>query len=149
MKKMAELDLYLFNEGKLKEAYKHFGAHLVKDDSGSNLGVMFKVYAPHAKIVSVVGEFNNWDSRQHVLTKEDDFGVYSIFIEGVSEWARYKYCIVTSYGQTIFKSDPYAFFSDERPESIRMDILGKTTNIWNKENTKITMRKNYQYMKFI
>ncbi|MBI9008739.1 MAG: 1,4-alpha-glucan branching protein GlgB [Tenericutes bacterium] len=117
MKKMTDLDLYLFNEGKLKEAYKHFGAHLKKDESGKTLGVFFRVYAPHAKIVSIVGEFNAWDSRTHVLEKEDDIGIFSIYIPGVNEWARYKYCIVTSFGQTIFKADPYAFFSDERPET--------------------------------
>ena len=117
MNKMTELDLYLFNEGKLKEAYKHFGAHLVYDDSGSFLGTRFRVFAPHARIVSVVGEFNHWDSRTHVLEKEDEYGIFSIFIEGLGEWNRYKYCIITSYGQTIFKADPYAFFSDDRPET--------------------------------
>ncbi len=114
---MSDLDLYLFNEGKLKEAYKHFGAHLVKDDNNRIIGVNFSVYAPHAKIVSVVGEFNNWDSRTHVMQKVDEFGIFSIYIPGLSEWTRYKYCIVTSYGQTIFKADPYAFFSDDRPET--------------------------------
>jgi len=117
MKSMSELDMYLFNEGKLKEAYRHFGAHLIKDELNQTTGVRFTVYAPHARIVSIVGDFNGWDSRSHVLSKVDDFGVYSITIHGIGEWTRYKYCIVTSYGQTIFKSDPYAFFSDNRPET--------------------------------
>ncbi|MCK4552200.1 MAG: 1,4-alpha-glucan branching protein GlgB [Tenericutes bacterium] len=117
MEKMNSADLFLYNEGKLKEAYKHFGAHLIKDSSGSITGTEFRVYAPHARIVSLVGEFNNWDSRTHVLDKEDDCGIYSIFIPNIGEWTRYKFCIVTSYGQTIFKADPYAFFSDERPET--------------------------------
>ncbi len=117
MNKITELDLYLFNEGKLKEAYNLFGSHFVKDDQGTVIGVFFRVYAPHAKIVSVVGDFNHWDSRNHVMEKEDGFGVFGLFIPGLSEWERYKYCIVTSYGQTIFKADPYAFFSDNRPET--------------------------------
>ncbi len=112
-----ETDMYLFNEGKLKEAYKHFGSHLVKDDLNQIIGVTFSTYAPHAKIVSVVGDFNGWDSRTHVMSKTDDAGVYSLFIEGVGEWSRYKYCIVTSFGQTIFKADPFAYFSDDRPET--------------------------------
>jgi len=116
-KNISEADMYLFNEGKLKEAYKHFGAHIVKDELNQIIGVNFTVYAPHAKIVSVVGDFNSWDSRSHVMNKVDEAGVYFIFIEGLSEWARYKYCIVTSYGQTIFKADPYAYFSDDRPET--------------------------------
>ncbi len=115
--KMTELDLYLFNEGKLKEAYNHFGSHLVYDDSGKFLGTRFTVYAPHARIVSIVGDFNNWDSRTHVMKKIDSSGIYNLFVPGVGEWTRYKYCIVTSYGQTIFKADPYAFFSDIRPET--------------------------------
>lgn len=51
---MTEFDLYLFNEGKLLEAYKHFGSHIIKDDLNRVMGVRFTVYAPHAKIVSVV-----------------------------------------------------------------------------------------------
>jgi len=113
---MTELDLFLFNEGKLKEAYRHFGAHLIKKN-GIITGTLFRAYAPHAKIVSIVGDFNEWDSRTNVMQKEDGLGVFSLYIEGVSEWAKYKYCIVTSYGQTIFKADPYAYFSDNRPET--------------------------------
>jgi 1,4-alpha-glucan branching enzyme len=114
---MNELDLYLFNEGKLKEAYRIFGSHLVKNDENHIIGVDFRVYAPHAKIVSIVGDFNNWDSRTHVMQKEDAFGIYHLFVPNIGEWERYKYCIVTSYGQTIFKADPYAYFSDNRPET--------------------------------
>ncbi|MGD9964520.1 MAG: alpha-amylase family glycosyl hydrolase, partial [Candidatus Izemoplasmatales bacterium] len=125
---MNELDLYLFNEGKLKEAYKLFGSHLVKDEKNNIKGVDFRVYAPHAKIVSIVGDFNSWDSRTHVMEKEDAFGVYHLFIPNLGEWTRYKYCIVTSYGETIFKADPYAFFSDDRPETASKvyDIDGYT-----------------------
>lgn len=114
---MNELDLYLFNEGKLKEAYKLFGSHLVRDKSGNITGTEFRVYAPHAKIVSVVGDFNGWDSRTHVMQKEDNYGIYQLFVPGIGEWEKYKYCIVTSYGATIFKADPYAYFSDNRPET--------------------------------
>ncbi len=114
---MSELDLFLFNEGKLKEAYRHFGAHLVKNDEGNVTGVRFTVYAPHARIVSVVGDFNYWDSREHAMEKIDPAGIYSLFVPGLGEWARYKYLIVTAAGNTIFKADPYAFFSDNRPET--------------------------------
>ncbi|MCF7923880.1 MAG: 1,4-alpha-glucan branching protein GlgB [Candidatus Izimaplasma sp.] len=117
MVKIDESTLYLFHSGKLHQAYKHFGAHIVKDKSGSVKGVTFTTYAPNAKIASVVGEFNNWDSRTHVMKKIDESGVYSLFIEGINEWARYKYCFVTSDNDTIFKADPYAFFSDYRSET--------------------------------
>lgn len=114
---ISDFDLYLFHQGKLKEGYRLFGSHLIKDDLNQPIGVLFRVFAPHAKTVSVIGDFNHWDSRTHVLSKVDESGIYAIFIPGINEWEKYKYCIVTSYGQTIFKSDPYAFFSDYRPET--------------------------------
>lgn len=114
---ITEKELYLFNEGKLHQSFHHFGSHLIKDELNQIQGISFTVYAPHAKIVSVVGDFNNWDSRTHVMKKIDNFGVFSLEIPGLSEWTRYKYCIVTSYGQTIFKADPYAYFSDNRPDT--------------------------------
>jgi len=115
--KLSEKELYLFNEGKLHEGYKHFGSHLIKDELNQILGVEFTVFAPHAKMVSVVGDFNNWDSRTHPMIKVDLSGIYNLFVPNLHEWERYKYCIVTSYGETIFKADPYAYFSDNRPET--------------------------------
>ena len=110
-------NLYLFNQGKLEKAYELFGAHLIKDENGNTKGTVFRVYAPNARIVSVIGDFNGWDSRTHVLNKIDAQGVFEIFIEGVGEWAKYRYVIVTPDGRTLYKSDPYAFFSDNRPET--------------------------------
>lgn len=114
---MNEPDRYLFHEGKLYEAWRHFGAHLERDESGKVLGVTFSVYAPHARICSVVGDFNGWDSRMHVMEKTDPTGIYSLFVPEVAEWSRYKYCIVTNSGETLFKADPFAFYADIRPES--------------------------------
>ncbi|HAQ57203.1 MAG TPA: 1,4-alpha-glucan branching enzyme [Acholeplasmatales bacterium] len=140
--KMTEFDLFLFNEGKLQEAYRHFGSHLERDASGAN-GVRFTVYAPHARILSVVGEFNGWDSRTHVMEKTDPVGIWSLFIPGIGEWTKYKYCIVTSYGQTIFKADPYAFFADLRPETASKvyDLEGYQ---WN-DATYLEKRRNRKH----
>ena len=110
-------NLYLFNQGKLEKAYELFGAHLIKDENGNTKGTVFRVYAPNARIVSVIGDFNGWDSRTHVLNKIDAQGVFEIYIEGVGEWEKYRYVIVTPDGRTLYKSDPYAFFSDNRPET--------------------------------
>lgn len=117
MNSFDSFNLYLFNQGKLERAYDLFGAHLVKQDNGNNHGVIFRVYAPNARIVSVIGDFNNWDSRSNVLNKIDEQGIYELYIENVSEWDKYRYVIVTKDNQTIYKSDPYAFFSDNRPET--------------------------------
>lgn len=138
-RKLSEFDLFLFNEGKLEQGFHHFGAHLLRNEAGEVSGVTFTVYAPHARIVSVVGDFNQWDSRTHVCQKIDEFGIYQITIPGLTEWTRYKYCIVTSYGQTIYKADPYAFFSDFRPETSSKvyDIDGY---VWN-DSTYLETRK--------
>lgn len=109
--------MYLFDNGQLLQAYKHFGAHIERYKNGKIKGVRFTVFAPNANIVSVVGDFNQWDSRSHTMEKIDDAGVFSVFIKGLGEWERYKYCLVTKQGETLFKSDPYAFFSDFRPET--------------------------------
>jgi 1,4-alpha-glucan branching enzyme len=116
-RKISDFDLFLFNEGKWEAAHQHFGSRVVKDEWGAAQGVVFTVYAPHARIVSVVGDFNQWDSRTHAMEKVDDFGIFRLFVPGLGEWTKYKYCIVTAYGQTIYKADPYAMFSDFRPET--------------------------------
>ena len=110
-------NLYLFNQGKLNKAYTIFGSHLVKDDNGNIIGTLFRVYAPNARIVSVIGDFNNWDSRVNVLNKIDENGIFELYLESAHEWDKYRYCIVTKDGETLYKSDPYGYFSDNRPET--------------------------------
>ncbi len=111
-------DLYFFNQGKLYDAYRIFGAHLKKDKDGNILGTSFTVYAPHAKEVSVMGQFNDFQAWVHNLKKVDTSGIWSLFIENAKEWHEYKYEIKTFDGRTLYKADPYAFFSAERPEQM-------------------------------
>ena len=68
-------DLYFFNQGELYDAYRIFGAHIVKNDVGEHQGVRFTVWAPHAKKVSVLGEFNDYQSWVHNLAKVDESGI--------------------------------------------------------------------------
>ena len=110
--------MYFFNQGKLYDAYRYFGAHLQKDDSGRFIGTLFTVWAPHAKKVSVMGEFNDFRSDVHNLEKIDDTGIWRLFVPEASNWQRYKYVINTWDGRTLYKVDPYAFFSGERPEQM-------------------------------
>jgi len=118
MKVMTKDDLYFFNQGKLYDAYRIFGAHLEKDTLGKILGTRFTVWAPHAKEVSLLGEFNDYQAWVHNLSKVDETGIWSIFVESANEWNMYKYEIKTFDGRTLYKSDPYAFFSSERPETM-------------------------------
>ena len=73
---IGELDQYLFGQGTHYEIYKKLGAHLVND--GKNDGTYFAVWAPHAKSVSVIGEFNNWDSKACPMERNDPLGIYTI-----------------------------------------------------------------------
>lgn len=115
---MTKDDLYFFNQGKLYDAYRIFGAHMEKDKSGKCIGTRFTVWAPHAKEVNVLGEFNQYQAWVHNLQKIDESGIWSLFIAEAKEWHMYKYEIKTYDGRTLYKSDPYAFFSAERPETL-------------------------------
>ena len=110
---VGELDQYLFGQGNHYEIYNKLGAHKVKD--GKKEGVYFAVWAPHAKSVSVVGEFNEWDMEANPMVREEPLGIYTCFIQGVEQYAMYKFCIETYKGEYIFKSDPFAFHAELRP----------------------------------
>ena len=116
---MGEIDLHLFAEGTHKRLYEKFGAHLREIDpptpgsgaAGGERGVYFAVWAPNARRVSVVGDFNVWDGRVHPMRKLLGSGVWEIFIPGVKENAHYKFEIKTQTGALLLKSDPFAFFN--------------------------------------
>ncbi len=104
--------LYDFLMGQTIEAYKYFGAHFVKQDGQE--GVVFRVYAPLAKEISVIGEFNSWDPRNHRMNKIDESGVFEIFIPNVKNYQTYKYHILNALGQYVDKQDPFGYFSEMR-----------------------------------
>ena len=83
------------------EIYKKLGSHRVKD--GHRQGVYFAVWAPHAKSVSVVGEFNEWDTQANPMKREEPLGIYTCFIPKVQEDMMYKYCIETYTGDIHFQ----------------------------------------------
>lgn len=104
-----------FHEGHCMHAYELFGAHRMSQEGKQ--GVRFTVYAPHARNVAVVGSFTNWDQNAHAMERSAYKGVWSAFIENVQEWDCYKYRIETSYGDILYKADPYAFYSETRPNT--------------------------------
>ncbi|MBD3904001.1 1,4-alpha-glucan branching protein GlgB [Chryseobacterium sp. Ch-15] len=100
-------DVYLFKEGKHYRLYEKFGAHSVEKDGIK--GVYFSVWAPNAKKVSVIGNFNNWNHREHILfPRWDQSGIWEGFIPALSLGTLYKYAIETAQGKILEKSDPYA-----------------------------------------
>lgn len=95
-----------FNEGGCYDVYKHLGAH--KKSINGVEGINFSVYAPNAMRVSVVGDFNSWDGRIYQMTKDDETGIFEIFIPELNTDIEYKYEIKTKYGNLLIKSDPYS-----------------------------------------
>lgn len=109
--KEAQFPVYLFHEGKNFRSYEFFGAHKIGDGDSYS----FRVWAPKAKSVSVVGDFNNWDQSAHPMKKVEDGGIWEIVIEGVCEFECYKYSVVAQNGAVTLKTDPYAFHCETRP----------------------------------
>ena len=132
---IGELDQYLFGQGTHYEIYKKMGAHKVK--SGRKTGVYFAVWAPHAKRVSVVGDFNDWDTTADIMTREEPLGIYTLFVPGVEEGMLYKYCIETQNGDLLFKADPCANYAEMRPGT-----ASRVTDISNLKWTDNTWMEN-------
>ena len=110
---IGELDQYLFGNGTHYELYKKMGAHLVTVDGVK--GVYFAVWAPHAKSVSVIGEFNEWNLNADMMQRYDPMGIYTKFVPGAKEGQLYKFCIETQNGVKIDKADPFANYAELRP----------------------------------
>ncbi len=109
-----EYGLYLFHQGTNYHAYEMFGAHFTEEDGKT--GVRFAVWAKNAKSVSVVGDFNGWDTRVNVMSRLDDGETWSIFIEGLKPGDLYKYAIEPRWGGPhILKADPYGFYAEKKP----------------------------------
>ena len=111
-----EYDLYLYHQGTNYYAYQMLGAHFVRE-SGVD-GVRFAVWAPHARAISVVGEFNKWDAKLHPMRRVSDGEIWTVFIPGLQEGQVYKYSIEPAYGgERILKADPYAFYAEQKPQT--------------------------------
>ncbi len=114
-----EHDVYLFKEGKHYRLYEKFGAHSVEKDGIK--GVYFSVWAPNAKKVSVIGNFNNWNHREHILfPRWDQSGIWEGFIPALSLGTLYKYAIETAQGKILEKSDPYALSWEQNLQAASM-----------------------------
>ncbi len=134
--------LYYFDQGECLEAYKVFGAHLVKDEDGKNIACEFCLYAPNAKRVDIIGEWNDFKEGRQELFCIDAKGIWYAYLEGDYEWKKYKYVITTHDGRKLTKADPYAFYSELRPaqDSKVCDIEGYK---WNDGDWMMNHPKTY------
>ncbi len=112
---LGELDMHLLAEGTHLRTYEKLGAHCVTLDGVA--GVNFAVWAPNAKRVSVVGDFNDWDGRRHLMRLRFEAGIWELFIPGLGPGALYKYELLGPNGDLLpLKSDPYGFFAEVPPK---------------------------------
>jgi len=112
---LTDFELHLHGEGTLDEAYNSLGAHLAEVEGVS--GVRFAVWAPNAEVVSLIGDFNDWDSRVHPMRLRSG-GIWEIFLPGLGEGTRYKFFVRSRFGaHRSEKADPYAFYCETPPKS--------------------------------
>ena len=127
---MGEIDRHLFSEGNHHHIWRKMGAHLT--EINKKQGVMFCLWAPHAKSVSVIGDLNSWDGRHHPMQKRLG-GIWELFIPGLSEGDLYKYEIRTEKGHCYEKADPYGFQHEVRPA--KSSVISKIDSFqWNDQS---------------
>lgn len=114
MTEFTDLDLYYMHQGEHTSLYEKFGAHIVKHGN-KIVGTEFRVYAPNAAAVFLVGDFNNWQDS-HPMEWEID-GVFKLYLPDVKSLANYKYLIRTHDGRDLYRADPYASYSQLRPQT--------------------------------
>lgn len=119
---ISEADQFLFAQGTHYDIYKKLGAHPSEEDGKK--GYFFGVWAPNAKEIYVIGEFNGWDETADPMKKLGNGGIWSRFIPGVEKNQMYKFLIVTPSGEKLYKADPFANYAEMRPGN-----ASKTTDL--------------------
>lgn len=136
---VSEHDIYLFHQGTLHHSYHLMGAHLMVYNG--ERGVRFTVWAPSARGVSIVGNFNDWVGDNHQMSRINNTGIWFLFVPGLQKGDIYKYRIVSKDGQVLLKADPYAFYSELRPRSASviypLDKYNWDDSKWQNSKTEI------------
>ena len=124
---MSDLDEHLFREGRHEQLWSKMGAHVRELDGVQ--GTSFAVWAPAARSVSVVGDFNFWDGRLHLMRALGGSGIWELFVPGVGDGARYKFEIRAQSGELLVKADPFAFATELPPQTA--SVVHRSTYEWN------------------
>lgn len=145
---ITEFDQYLFGQGTHYDLYNKLGAHPMTLEGQQ--GVFFAVWAPNAQKVSVVGDFNKWDRKAHLMKRTEPMGIYELFIPDLGEGEIYKYCVTTKQGNDVLKTDPYAFQMEKRPNnaSVVTDISDFKwgDKKWMEHRRKFDVRKDPMFV---
>jgi 1,4-alpha-glucan branching enzyme len=113
---LSDQDLYLFNEGSNYRLYETMGAHLISRNGLD--GAVFSVWAPNARLVSVIGSFNSWNPRTHLLERHGESGIWEGFISGVTKGALYKFHIESQrHSYQVDKADPLGVWHEKPPRT--------------------------------
>lgn len=139
---LSDFDLHLFNEGNHFGIWEKLGAHVMTVDGAS--GVHFAVWAPNARGVSVVGEFNGWDGRYHLLRTLGSSGVWELFVPGLREGTLYKFELLTRAGHLVLKSDPYGFYHEVPPRTASV-VCRTDRHSW-KDSDWLTARSQRRWL---
>ena len=112
---ITEYDQYLFGQGTHYDLYEKLGAHV--DTRDGQEGISFAVWAPNARAVSLVGNFNDWDSRANPMERIEPMGIYQTFVPGMKTGEVYKYCVRPQKGEPVLKADPFGVQAELRPNN--------------------------------
>jgi 1,4-alpha-glucan branching enzyme len=124
---LGELDLHLALEGRHEQLYERLGAHVREVDGV--VGTAFAVWAPNARSVSVVGDFNSWDGRLHPMRSLGSSGIWELFVPGVPAGTGYKFEIHAQDGRLLLKADPVAFHAEKPPKNA--SLVFESHHEWN------------------
>ena len=135
---IGELDVHLLGEGRHQELWERLGAHVTEVDGVT--GTAFAVWAPSARAVSVVGDFNYWDGRLHPMRTLGSSGIWELFLPGVEPGAHYKYEILAPDGEIRLKADPIAFETEIPPKTA--SVVHDPQHVWADEEWLSARRKS-------
>jgi 1,4-alpha-glucan branching enzyme len=137
---LGELDLYLMGEGRHEELYEKLGAH-VREHEGVS-GTAFAVWAPAARAVSVVGDFNSWDGRLHAMRSMGSGGIWELFLPEVGAGTRYKYEILSPDGELLLKADPLAQQTEVPPKTA--SVVFQSAYEWSPQDARYVAERDEQ-----
>jgi 1,4-alpha-glucan branching enzyme len=123
---IGELDLYLIGEGRHEQIYERLGAHVIEHEGVQ--GTSFAVWAPAARAISVVGDFNSWDGRLHAMRSLGSSGVWELFLPEIEPGRHYKFEILGADGELVLKADPYAQQAEHPPQTA--SIVFRSEHEW-------------------
>ena len=138
---LSEFDRHLFGAGTHYEIYEKMGGRLMTHEGVR--GAAFSVWAPNAKTVSVVGDFNNWNPRRSLMRKLGESGIWELFLPAAAEGDKYKFHVTQCDGRVVDKTDPYGVYAEVRPQNA--SVLYPLKRYKWKDRRWMTARKKYDF----